>query len=514
MEKINPSDIVLEPFDKYQKKVEWKMTRASQGNSKYIIRMLPKGENLKISKELIKKEHNYLLKYNLPEFLKFKKIITSDKSFFVLYEDCNKGSISGQVLKKEEDIKDLAQQIVKAICVLLEDGIVVKDLKADYIYSHEEKGKITFKIDLMSALKLNEELEKQESVKVSVPQLLKDTQVVYNFGQLLSQIVSEAKIAPSEDLKHLIKRCTDSVEKNRILIHDILGHPFLHHQGRFQERYEFISKLGSGGFGDVFLVKEINTKEEYAVKKIDVEPYDLTLEAFNTHLSNQGITKIFREIITMYKLAYIDNFTKIYDHFFDNNSLYIVMEYCSGGNLKVLYDKYVDVGFPRDLLFDVAMQLADGLNKMHKFGIVHRDLKPANVVLKSGDPKNVKLKICDFGLAKRIMENAPEYMSINIQNKFYIPPEAHDFEMPLSTSYDIWVYGIMLFEMVYGYYPAKKDNEYTQLRSNGKLSFPETRKGIGEDINILINKCIKPEPNKRLNAQAIMQELGRINSKS
>lgn len=120
------------------------------------------------------------------------------------------------------------------------------------------------------------------------------------------------------------------------------------------------------------------------------------------------------------------------------SKLYIVMEFCEGGSLD---DKISYGNIKEPEMFDIALQVAKGLQHMHQNNMVHLDIKPGNVVFK----KKVA-KICDFGLCKYIY-NSPVTPSLK-GTPGYIAPEFFS-KKSITTKADVYSYGVLLFKMAF-----------------------------------------------------------------
>lgn len=93
-------------------------------------------------------------------------------------------------------------------------------------------------------------------------------------------------------------------------------------------------------------------------------------------------------------------------------------------------------------------QIVDGYSEISSNRIIHRDLKPANILLKNG-----KIKIADFGFAMKSSESK-KYSSYNVGSPIYMPPEALN-DNKYSFKSDIWVIGVIIYELLTGRTPWK-----------------------------------------------------------
>ena len=110
-----------------------------------------------------------------------------------------------------------------------------------------------------------------------------------------------------------------------------------------------------------------------------------------------------------------------------------------------------------DQIYSYSLQLINGLEYMHNNAppIVHGDLKPENILI-----IKEKIKIIDFGVAKWIVSSNPETEKV-FGTPMYWPPEikkAHAKNLPINynTKMDIYSYGLILYEMIFGVLPSEK----------------------------------------------------------
>ncbi|KAH9913075.1 kinase-like protein [Epithele typhae] len=160
------------------------------------------------------------------------------------------------------------------------------------------------------------------------------------------------------------------------------------------------------------------------------------------------------EILSQMKHPRICEFKEV---FFESNSLSLVMELVSGGDL-LKYITNTDRGLPEAETQRITYQICDALSYVHEQGIVHRDLKPENILLTSEDPPNVK--IADFGLAKAM--DSETILKTFCGTPIYLAPEVavHDaFPTPdgYSNLVDSWSVGVIVFAMLTQGTPFEED---------------------------------------------------------
>jgi serine/threonine protein kinase len=152
--------------------------------------------------------------------------------------------------------------------------------------------------------------------------------------------------------------------------------------------------------------------------------------------------------------------------FQDDNSLYLLMEYCAGGELFSHLRR--NEKFPPDVAKFYALEVASALKSMHKWNLIYRDLKPENIMI----CKDGHLKLVDFGFAKKMTLDTP-YSYTLCGTPEYLAPETirgigHD------RAVDWWALGILLYEMLVGYPPFFADNPFALYQKilKGIVKFP------------------------------------------
>ncbi|MFC1587506.1 tetratricopeptide repeat protein [Planctomycetota bacterium] len=190
----------------------------------------------------------------------------------------------------------------------------------------------------------------------------------------------------------------------------------------------------------------------------------------------------------------------------------LVLEYVDGCSLDDLMTLAESPAL--DLALDIAVQICWGMAYAHDKELIHRDLKPANILV--GEDRTVK--ITDFGLVKRIMEEAEKQLAMTNEvpplqtlmtqgvmgTPEYIAPEQWQGETNQSS--DIYAFGIILYEMFCGQRPF----DYSHLKGEERITayqtahckepLPEPRsiqEDLPEPIEQLIMQCLEKEPAKR-----------------
>uniref|UniRef100_A0A672GWG9 non-specific serine/threonine protein kinase n=1 Tax=Salarias fasciatus TaxID=181472 RepID=A0A672GWG9_SALFA len=148
----------------------------------------------------------------------------------------------------------------------------------------------------------------------------------------------------------------------------------------FVQDWDVVQTLGEGAYGEVRLLVNRQTEEAVALKVID------TSQAKDC---NENV----RKEVCIHKMLSHPNIVRFFGHRKEGPTVYLFLEYCSGGEL---FDRIEpDVGMSETDAHRFFQQLISAVEYLHSVGITHRDIKPENILLNDKDD----LKLSDFGLA-------------------------------------------------------------------------------------------------------------------
>ncbi|XP_078812121.1 microtubule-associated serine/threonine-protein kinase 1 isoform X8 [Oryzias latipes] len=260
--------------------------------------------------------------------------------------------------------------------------------------------------------------------------------------------------------------------------------------------FEMIKLISNGAYGAVYLVRHKETKQRFAMKKINKQ---------NLMLRNQ-IQQAFveRDILTFAENPFV---VSMYCSFETRRHLCMVMEYVEGGDCATLLKNMGPL--PVDMARMYFAETVLALEYLHNYGIVHRDLKPDNLLVTSMG----HIKLTDFGLSKVGLMN----MTTNLYEG-HIEKDAREFsdkqvcgtpeyiapEVILRQGYgkpvDWWAMGIILYEFLVGCVPFFGDTPeelFGQVISD-EINWPEGEEAPPLDAQELVTLLLRQNPLERL----------------
>eukprot|EP00358_Blepharisma_japonicum_P003327 CAMPEP_0202953968 /NCGR_PEP_ID=MMETSP1395-20130829/49551_1 /ASSEMBLY_ACC=CAM_ASM_000871 /TAXON_ID=5961 /ORGANISM="Blepharisma japonicum, Strain Stock R1072" /LENGTH=299 /DNA_ID=CAMNT_0049668889 /DNA_START=127 /DNA_END=1023 /DNA_ORIENTATION=+ len=247
--------------------------------------------------------------------------------------------------------------------------------------------------------------------------------------------------------------------------------------------FEIIEEIGSGSFGTVHMVKKIDTGGIFAMKSLGKK-----------QLKRQGKLKYAITECRLMKQLKHPYIMAFYYAFQNTQNLYMVMEYCSEGDLENLLEVRGAINEHEARFYLAEIILA--LEYLHDNNILYRDLKPANVLL---DSKG-HIKLADFGIAKENVTK-PETSATLVGSPIYMPPEVLKHQAVGKPS-DLYSLGVMMYELLVGSPPYYSDDieELFHTIKTGKLEIPDI---LSLEARDLIKKLMEKDPRKRLSIRDI-----------
>ncbi|XP_035860346.1 serine/threonine-protein kinase Nek5-like [Sander lucioperca] len=254
--------------------------------------------------------------------------------------------------------------------------------------------------------------------------------------------------------------------------------------------YEVIGQIGEGAFGKAFLVQDRGGggDRRCVVKEINLRK----MSAREKEASK-------KEVTLLSKMRH-PNIVSFIRSFHERSSLYIVMEYCDGGDLMKKISMQRGVFFTEEQVVDWFVQICLGLKHIHDRKILHRDIKAQNIFLTNG---GMKAKLGDFGIA-RMLNNTMELARTCVGTPYYLSPEICE-SRPYNNKTDIWSLGCVLYEICTLRHPFE-GSSLRQLVSKicrGRYS-PAPRR-YSPDLRLLITQLFKVNPRDRPSVSSVLR---------
>ncbi|XP_026499721.2 serine/threonine-protein kinase unc-51 isoform X6 [Vanessa tameamea] len=248
--------------------------------------------------------------------------------------------------------------------------------------------------------------------------------------------------------------------------------------------YEFTKQdiIGHGAFAMVYKGrKRKNPSQSVAVKVVTKKGIQKASEILVKEI------KILRELTALHHT----NLVAMHDCMDSPAYVYVVMEYCNGGDLAdyLQANRLLSEGTIRTFL----RQLAEAMRAIHAKGIVHRDLKPQNILLthnvmppRTPHPTEITLKIADFGFARFLEEGN---MAVTLcGSPMYMAPEVI-MSLKYDAKADLWSLGTIVYQCLTGKAPfqATTPHELKAFYENSVDLQPKMPSGTSPELcNLLI----------------------------
>ena len=253
-------------------------------------------------------------------------------------------------------------------------------------------------------------------------------------------------------------------------------------------RYEFVSRLGAGAFGEVYRVHDTMLDRDVAVKRV-------RLDAFADASQRKELReRTIREAKVAAKLKH-PHIVTIHDVVDRPDMSFIVMEFIEGRTLaKLLKDE------GRLSLEETARllgQTASALDFAHQKGVVHRDVKPANIMIEAGSGS---AKVTDFGIAKSDAFSELTAAGSVMGTPNYMSPEQARGESKIGSRADLFSLGCVLYECLVGQKAFVGNTVMATLltiMNEGPRPFDRELLGINPGIDAVLRRALAKDPAER-----------------
>lgn len=244
---------------------------------------------------------------------------------------------------------------------------------------------------------------------------------------------------------------------------------------RIGNKYQILDNIGTGGFGSVYLARDLMIDKQVAIKV--------------PHKQGENQEKLFREPRLLAALNH-PNIVGVITADLDNGVFYIVMEYVNGESMEQRLRR--EGPPPIDQALDWFEAICDALSYAHDKNVLHRDVRPANVLMS----KEGHIKVADLGTS-RILQDEP-YAATRIGSPPYMSPE--HFQGKATFQSDVYSTGILMYEVLTGKLPYYDKNPKTlaQIAREGKAPLVESfNPNVGKDLSRIVQRAMHPRLSTR-----------------
>jgi serine/threonine-protein kinase ULK3 len=247
------------------------------------------------------------------------------------------------------------------------------------------------------------------------------------------------------------------------------------------KNYIIDKRLGRGSYAIVYRAHQKHSNENVAIKVIQ-----------RKGLNSLSTENLIREIKILKEIRH-DHVVELIDFDWDETNIYLIMEYCAGGDLSTFIKSKRTI--PERYVKRFVQQIASALRHLNLRAIAHMDLKPQNILLTS--VKNPMLKIADFGFAQ-YFDDSDHGKSFR-GSPLYMAPEILKCKNYDSKA-DLWSVGVILFEVIFGYAPFSSpsiDELKVKILSDDPIIIPNHIQ-VSTGCRDLLQRLLKRNPSERM----------------
>nr|XP_024654395.1 serine/threonine-protein kinase Nek1-like [Maylandia zebra] len=245
------------------------------------------------------------------------------------------------------------------------------------------------------------------------------------------------------------------------------------------DKYEKVKKIGEGSFGKAILVKSKDHGHQYVIKEIGI-----------SGMSSKERQESRKEVAVLANMSH-PNIVQYKESFEEGGCLYIVMDYCEGGDLFKKINSQKGVLFSEAQILDWFVQICLALKHVHDRKILHRDIKSQNIFL----TKDGTVQLGDFGIA-RVLNSTVELARTCIGTPYYLSPEICE-NKPYNNKSDIWALGCVLYEMCTLKHAFEAGNMKNLVLKIIRGSYPPVSCHYSQELRSLLAQLFKRDPRER-----------------
>lgn len=215
-------------------------------------------------------------------------------------------------------------------------------------------------------------------------------------------------------------------------------------------KFDVIGIVGEGAYGIVYKCRNKETKEYVAIKKFKESEDEI-------------VKKTMRRELKVLQILKNDNIVEFKQAFKQKGNLYLVFEFIDKNLLELLEQS--PTGLSPQLIKNLIFQLCKAVKYLHEQNIIHRDVKPENLLIDN----KMNLKLCDFGFARKILNNKNENLTDYVATRWYRSPELLITGGIYGPEVDYWAIGCIMGELADGKPLFPGENEIDQIHCIQKV---------------------------------------------
>ncbi|XP_034386897.1 serine/threonine-protein kinase Nek1 isoform X13 [Cyclopterus lumpus] len=254
------------------------------------------------------------------------------------------------------------------------------------------------------------------------------------------------------------------------------------------DKYEKVKKIGEGSFGKAILVKSKQDGHQYVIKEIGISA-----------MSSKERQESRKEVAVLATMSH-PNIVQYKESFEEGGCLYIVMDYCEGGDLFKKINSQKGALFSEEKILDWFVQISLALKHVHDRKILHRDIKSQNIFL----TKDGTVQLGDFGIA-RVLNSTVELARTCIGTPYYLSPEICE-NKPYNNKSDIWALGCVLYEMCTLKHAFEAGNMKNLVLKIIRGSYPPVSGHYSPELRSLLALLFKRSPRERPSVGSILDK--------
>ncbi|GIY37175.1 hypothetical protein CDAR_205841 [Caerostris darwini] len=254
------------------------------------------------------------------------------------------------------------------------------------------------------------------------------------------------------------------------------------------DNFNVIKPLGVGSFGSALLVQDVASQKQYVIKRVPL-----------LNLSETEKEEAMKEVEVLSQMKH-PNIITYHKSFEENGNLYIVTDYCDGGDLYSKIRTQNGNYFKEDQILDWFVQICLAVKHVHDRRILHRDIKTQNIFL----TKSGIAKLGDFGIA-RILNNTSELARTCIGTPYYLSPEICE-NKPYNNKSDVWSIGCVLYELTTLKHAFEAKNIKNLVLKIVKGSLPQIPDIYSSELKNLLAQIFVRNPYERPSVNAILRK--------